>query len=163
MGERRSSSQRSGASKDVGFDPGLTVLLLSERASEASARGGVATKPQGRGTLKGYPGPSSAVVHAPLQKRSVFYAAVLNGAASWKDTSAPRVPVGSSRGTGFDSTRDTIFLGDTGPAPLATSAMTVAERASTAAALVSSLPSSLLNIFMAVSSFEPSVIFRRIS
>jgi hypothetical protein len=41
--------------------------------------------------------------------------------------------------------------------------MTIAERASTAAALDSSLPSSLLNISMAVSSFEPSVIFRRIS
>src|SRR5215216_4798373 len=58
MGERRSSSQRSGASRDVRLAPGLTVLLLSEGAGEASARGGVATKPQGRTPLKGYPGPS---------------------------------------------------------------------------------------------------------
>lgn len=110
--------------------------------------------------FKGSPGPSSTVQHTPLQERSVFYAAVLKCAAPRKDASVPCVIVGSSRGTGFDSTRDTTFLGDTGPAPLATSAMTVAERASTAAALVSSLVSSLLNIFMAASSFESPVILR---
>ena len=63
--------------------------------------------------------------------------------------------------TGFDNTRDTILLVDTGPAPLAISTMSVPERTSAVAALISSLPNRSLNIFTAVSSFESSVTFNR--
>jgi hypothetical protein len=61
-------------------------------------------------------------------------------------------------GTGFDSTRDTIDLDDTGPAPLTISTMSIPERASVVAALISWLPNMLLNNLIAVSSFESSVI-----
>ena len=61
---------------------------------------------------------------------------------------------GEPEETGFDSTRDTILLGDTGPGPLDISTMSVPERISAVAALISSLANNSLNIFTAISSFE---------
>jgi len=61
--------------------------------------------------------------------------------------------------TGSDSTRDTILLGDTGPAPLDISTMSAPERTSAAAALISSLANTSLNIFTAISSFESTAIY----
>jgi hypothetical protein len=77
-----------------------------------------------------------------------------------KDAPLAGALVGTSRGTGFDSTLATILFSDTAPSAFAISTTSVPERATTVAAFIPSLPNRLPIIFTAFSPpFEALIFF----